>query len=328
MAPSVVPTTISPIKTKSITIKHLAYFSGMTNGREESPPPGFSTLTPLPGPNVGELPPITVSTFTARTLENTPLANHASTLANPNPAISPAFIEANYEVLESLLRERRRQMHNKDLRTELEYYSEEGRVVEFEEALNKDGSKVERESEGRRPSEQRAEDNENHRVNLPPLLAAHLGRNENDQPLHSMLTSAYGGHQSSNNSGGNLPPNSTHLSYSAPPFIPNSIQPFSIQIPTHVNPELRHQIKEAMKTRQLAHLIKGIKKGKAKVSDTQLGEWKKGDKDTTPAKTPILMINREDHTSKRKSVEDLVSGIGKITFPLFHVSTIPLIRSL
>ncbi|GKF87809.1 hypothetical protein Tco_0258686 [Tanacetum coccineum] len=86
---------------------------------------GFSTLTPLPGPNVGELPPITVSTFIARTPENTPLTNHASTSANPDPAISQAFIEANNEVLESLLRERRSQIRNKDLRTELEYYSEE-----------------------------------------------------------------------------------------------------------------------------------------------------------------------------------------------------------
>ncbi|GJW54396.1 hypothetical protein Tco_0098481 [Tanacetum coccineum] len=136
-----------------------------------------------------------------------PLANHASTSANPNPAISPAFVEANYEVLESLIRERKRQMHNEDLCTELEYYSEEqrGRVIEFEEAPNRDGSKVERESEVRSPSKQRAEGNENC-------------------------------HQSLNNSGGNLPPNGTHLSYNAPSFIPNNIQPSSVQIPTYANP--------------------------------------------------------------------------------------------
>ncbi|GKB59975.1 hypothetical protein Tco_0916161 [Tanacetum coccineum] len=116
---------------------------------------------------------------------NTPLVNHASTLANPNPIISPPFLEANYEVLESLLRDHRRHVRNEDLRTELDYYSEEydgeremeprlarvrkatpvlqtgslhiqrhrGRVVEFEEALNKDGSKAEREFDGRRTSE-------------------------------------------------------------------------------------------------------------------------------------------------------------------------------
>ncbi|GKG55193.1 hypothetical protein Tco_0563180, partial [Tanacetum coccineum] len=39
--------------------------------------------------------------------------------------ISPAFVEANYEVLESYLREQRKQICNKDLRTKLEYFSEE-----------------------------------------------------------------------------------------------------------------------------------------------------------------------------------------------------------
>ncbi|GJY05188.1 hypothetical protein Tco_0371128 [Tanacetum coccineum] len=33
---------------------------------------------------------------------------------------------------------------------------------------------------------------------------------------------------------------------------------------------LRHQIKEAVKSKQLAHLVKGIKKGKEKTFDTQL----------------------------------------------------------
>ncbi|GKD61650.1 hypothetical protein Tco_1299159 [Tanacetum coccineum] len=161
----------------------------MTNRREITPPPlGFSTLTPLTGPNVNEHPPITASTFIARTPENTPLANRASTSANPDPMISTAFVEANYEVLESLLRERRRQMRNEELRTELEFFSEEydeeremeprparvrettpilrtesprarrqkERVVEFEDAPNRDGNRVERESEGGRPLERRA----------------------------------------------------------------------------------------------------------------------------------------------------------------------------
>ncbi|GKF49379.1 hypothetical protein Tco_0142630, partial [Tanacetum coccineum] len=37
----------------------------------------------------------------------------------------PVFVEANYEILESLLRERRRQIRNKNLRTKLEYFSED-----------------------------------------------------------------------------------------------------------------------------------------------------------------------------------------------------------
>ncbi|GJT29464.1 reverse transcriptase domain-containing protein [Tanacetum coccineum] len=45
------------------------------------------------------------------------------------------------------------------------------------------------------------------------------------------------------------------------------------------------------------------------------GEWKKGDKDIIPAKSPILMVSRESHVSKRRSVEEPVNGIGEITFP-------------
>ncbi|GKD02382.1 hypothetical protein Tco_1177356 [Tanacetum coccineum] len=80
--------------------------------------------------------------------------------------------------------------------------------------------------------------------------------------------------------------------------------------------EQRHQIEEAVKSGQLAHLVKGIKKGKAKASDTLLGEWKKGDKDIVLAEAPILMVNREGHTSKRKYTEESVKRIREITFPL------------
>ncbi|GKC54930.1 hypothetical protein Tco_1077675 [Tanacetum coccineum] len=61
---------------------------------------------------MGELPLITASTFTTRSPNNTPLTNRASTSANPNLVISPAFVEANYEVLESLLRDRRCDNHD------------------------------------------------------------------------------------------------------------------------------------------------------------------------------------------------------------------------
>ncbi|GJU17422.1 hypothetical protein Tco_1145388 [Tanacetum coccineum] len=93
----------------------------MTSGREITPPPGFLAM------------PTTTTMFAATTPENTPLAYRASILTNPNPVISPTFMEANYETLESLLRDRRRQMRNNDLRTELEYFSEdyyEERVIE------------------------------------------------------------------------------------------------------------------------------------------------------------------------------------------------------
>ncbi|GJW69353.1 hypothetical protein Tco_0123777 [Tanacetum coccineum] len=73
--------------------------------------------------------------------------------------------------------------------------------------------------------------------------------------------------------------------------------------------EPRHQIKEAVRSGQLAHLVKGIKKGKANNSDTQLGEWKKRDKDIVPAEAPIHMISRESPISKRKSLEEPIDGI-------------------
>ncbi|GJV08973.1 hypothetical protein Tco_1346629 [Tanacetum coccineum] len=82
-----------------------------------------------------------------------------------------------------------------------------GRVVEFEDALNKDGGKVERESEGRRPLERRVEDN----GNLEP----------------------------STNSGGNLPPNYMHLLHNAPSFILNCLQPSNGHVPTYVNPNFQ-----------------------------------------------------------------------------------------
>ncbi|GKF97342.1 hypothetical protein Tco_0293163, partial [Tanacetum coccineum] len=73
-----------------------------------TPPPGFSTPPQIPSNTASERPPVITTVFFATTPENTPFAYRASTSANPNPMISPAFLEANYEVLESLLRERRR----------------------------------------------------------------------------------------------------------------------------------------------------------------------------------------------------------------------------
>nr|GEW04943.1 reverse transcriptase domain-containing protein [Tanacetum cinerariifolium] len=83
------------------------------------------------------------------------------------------------------------------------------RVVGFEKNQNIGEIKVGKNSEGGRPSEEAPRGNGSQNVNLPPLLAAHIGRNENGQPLQSSLTSAYRGQALPNNIGGNLPPN-TH----------------------------------------------------------------------------------------------------------------------
>ncbi|GJV81093.1 hypothetical protein Tco_1516963 [Tanacetum coccineum] len=183
----------------------------MTNRRKTSPPPGFSTPHQIPNNTTNERPPVITTVF-ATTPENKPFAYRASTLTNPNPMISPTFVKENYEVLESLLRERRRQIRNDNLRTKLEYFSEDydeereteprpepnreatptlrprspmvrrqrERVAGFEETPNTERSRRGRNAKGVRPTEIEAE---NGRVNLPPLLAAHLGRNERGQPL-------------------------------------------------------------------------------------------------------------------------------------------------
>ncbi|GKF91356.1 hypothetical protein Tco_0275057 [Tanacetum coccineum] len=61
------------------------------------------------------------------------------------------------------------------------------RVVGFEETQNRGESRVERNNEGGRPSEEALRGNGSQNVNLSPLLVAHIGRSENGQPLQSSL---------------------------------------------------------------------------------------------------------------------------------------------
>ncbi|GJT01041.1 reverse transcriptase domain-containing protein [Tanacetum coccineum] len=194
----------------------------------------FQLVIVIPNINTSERPPVTTTVFAVTTPENKPFAYRASTSANPNLMISLTFIEANYEVLESLLRERQRPIRNEDLQTELEYFSEDydkeqelepkprptgettpplrsrspcvrrqrKRVVGFEKAPSREGSRAGRNAEGSMPLEIKAKENGNRGMNFPPLLGAHLGRNESGQPLQSYLTFIYGGHQPSTNIGG------------------------------------------------------------------------------------------------------------------------------
>ncbi|GJY26397.1 hypothetical protein Tco_0401123 [Tanacetum coccineum] len=151
--------------------------------------------------------PTTTTMFAATTLENMPLAYHASTSNNPNPVISPDFVEANYETLESLLRDRRRAATPPLRTTSPRVRRRRERVVGFEETQNREESRVKRNSKGGRPSKEASRGNGSQNVNLPSLLAAHIGRSENGQPLQSSLTFIYGGQALPNNKGGNLPPN-------------------------------------------------------------------------------------------------------------------------
>ncbi|GJR61087.1 reverse transcriptase domain-containing protein [Tanacetum coccineum] len=116
--------------------------------------------------------PITTTMFAATTPENTSMAYRASTLANPNLG---------------------------------------ERTVGFKGAQNRGESRVERNTEGGRPLEATPRGNGGQSVNLPPLLEAYLGRDENGKPLQYSLTSAYGDQALSNNIGGNLPSNGAIL---------------------------------------------------------------------------------------------------------------------
>nr|GEV45467.1 hypothetical protein [Tanacetum cinerariifolium] len=108
--------------------------------------------------------------FTTSSLHETPPTNGAPTSSNPNPLISLAFVEANYKVLESMLRDWRRQVGSRRV------WIPQGRVVEFVEAPNRDESSLEGAFDGRRPSKRWVEDGGSYRENLPPLLTSHLGR--------------------------------------------------------------------------------------------------------------------------------------------------------
>ncbi|GKE92514.1 hypothetical protein Tco_1573609, partial [Tanacetum coccineum] len=63
--------------------------------------------------------------------------------------------------------------------------------------------------------------------------------------------------------------------------------------------QLRNQIIEAVKSGQLSHLVKGIKKERVKASENQQIEGKK-DKSTTSTEEPILMIRQDESYTKNK----------------------------
>ncbi|GJU94746.1 reverse transcriptase domain-containing protein [Tanacetum coccineum] len=367
------------------------------------------------------------------------------------------------------------------------------RLVRFKETLNRERDRIEGNTKGSEPSEVGVEENGKQEMNLPPLLAAHLGRSEDGQPQRPSLTCVYGGRQSLINTRGSLPPNDglkmpshvgsydgkgdpdnflhlfkgvirmqkwlmpvachmftytlkdsaricqqkrfikTHLAFhsikqregeSVRAFATrytddtlqilglhedqrifsfvhglkarNLVEHLSIDLPstykglmektytwiearevatngalnyrrdnfkslskslreiiakekvaktfqqplrlpgskwsrdktkyyhfhkdhghdTNQCRELKHQIAKAVKSGQLAHLVKGIKKKKEKVFDTQLGEWKEEKKKAKPIETHVLMISRRSCNPRKRHVEEDYNEVGEITFPL------------
>nr|GEV68780.1 reverse transcriptase domain-containing protein [Tanacetum cinerariifolium] len=78
--------------------------------------------------------------------------------------------------------------------------------------------------------------------------------------------------------------------------------------------QLKRQIEELVRSGQLSHLVKGVKKERTKISDNQREEKKA--KSTTLDKVPILMIDREE-ARKRNNISKGPTFEGReITFPL------------
>ncbi|GJY60289.1 hypothetical protein Tco_0460946 [Tanacetum coccineum] len=85
--------------------------------------------------------------------------------------------------------------------------------------------------------------------------------------------------------------------------------------------ELKSQIEEAVRSGKLAHLIKGIRKGKAKQADAQLREWIaptiKAKQATKWKEEPILMIRMVNNPLKRKGPPKIMS-IEEMIFSPIH----------
>ncbi|GJY86359.1 hypothetical protein Tco_0500385 [Tanacetum coccineum] len=169
----------------------------MTSGREITPLPGFSAV------------PTTTTMFAATTPENMPLAYHASTSTNPSPVISPTFVEANYETLESLLKDRRREMES---RPEL--------VRAITPPLPAASPRVRRRREeywGLRKLKTEGKVGSKGTTKVEGL------RKKHQEGMEAL----------SNSVGGNIPPNCTFLSPNAQPFIPASLNAPNGLMPMH-----------------------------------------------------------------------------------------------
>nr|GEU39094.1 reverse transcriptase domain-containing protein [Tanacetum cinerariifolium] len=254
--------------------------------------------------------------------------------------ISLTFIEANYEVLESLLRERRRQKRNEDLRTELEYFSEEydkeremelrpvcnmtttlvlytrsprtqrriEMMVDFENAPNRDGGRVERNSEGGRPLGWGEDNNINQgqSPNYPPYT-----QNGNPSLEGTSIKYPQGGYVLQALTSNNVPPYNG-LIY---PTIVGSIlnyKDLKAKFRSHFSQQKKftnmhiamYNIKQregestrAFVTSEVGAAfpsLKGNKKGQGKGLGHSIGR---------------------DYTTKRKSLEELTLGFREITFP-------------
>ncbi|GJX68381.1 reverse transcriptase domain-containing protein [Tanacetum coccineum] len=326
----------------------------MTNGRETTPPPGFSTPPHIPNINTTERPPVTTTVFAATTPGNTPFAYRASTLTYPSPMIGLAFVEANYEILESILRDRRRVVD----------MCKKG--VGFKEVQAGKGSRIGRNNELRLvipslgeplPTLHKEDPTGSvtpfvcwikdyplpNALKMPTHVGSYDGKGDLDNFLHlfegvirmqkwlmhvacHMLTYTLKDSAriwwNSQKAGYIL--NYEDLKAKFRSHFSQQKRFTKMHFPVHSIKQregesvrafaTRSQIEEAMRSGQLSHLVKGIKKERTKTSDSQRGEKK--EKITTPAKALILMINQEE-AHIRNSISKSPTFKGReITFSL------------
>nr|GEY00639.1 reverse transcriptase domain-containing protein [Tanacetum cinerariifolium] len=206
--------------------------------------------------------------------------------------ISPAFIEANYEVFQSLLREQQKQIHNEDLCTEMDYFSEEydeEKELEPRPARIRETTLVPRTRSSSARRERERDNNKGKRNKDKFSLYSRTN--------HGLLS--------------NLSKNPREISvaekvaktFEQPPRMLENTQSHDMTKYCHFHEdhrhdtnncrELRHQIEEVVKSVQLSQLVNG-KKGQ--------GEG-------------FRYSTREDHTQKRKSAKESTKVLRGITFP-------------
>nr|GEU32925.1 hypothetical protein [Tanacetum cinerariifolium] len=143
-----------------------------------TPPLVFSTPPQIPNINTSERPHVTTIVFAATTPENMPFAYRASALAKPNPMIK--YFSEYYDEEQEMeprpepTREATPPLWLRSPRVR----RQRERVVGFKDSPNWEGCGAGRNADGSRPSAIEATKNGNRGINLPPLLAAHLGRNK------------------------------------------------------------------------------------------------------------------------------------------------------
>ncbi|GJS12512.1 reverse transcriptase domain-containing protein [Tanacetum coccineum] len=91
--------------------------------------------------------------------------------------------------------------------------------------------------------------------------------------------------------------------------------------------ELRHQIEEAVKSGRLAHLVKEVSKGKVKVLDTQLGEWKKGDRGNDNSSDLVIIKARISERQVNRVYMDSESSC-EVIYEQCFLKLKPSIRSI